>query len=112
MIVASMLALGALIYFIFVVRGIHSGRRRIGWEFSWSRIVRITLFVVILVVWWVFWHTDTVFSHILHARPDNAITVRMLIPWPTAFVWISWAVTLWLLAWITVTFVPKVKRSH
>jgi imidazolonepropionase-like amidohydrolase len=112
MIVASMLALGALIYIVFVVRGIHSGRRRIGWEFSWSRIVRIALFVVILVVWWVFWHTDTVFSHILHARPDNAITVRMLIPWPTAFVWISWAVTLWLLAWITVTFVPKVKRSH
>ena len=111
MIAASVLALGAIIYIAFVVRDIQSGRRRYSWELSWGRIVRIVLFVVILVVWWVFWHTDTVFSHILHARPNNAVTVRMLIPWPSAFVWISWAVTLWLLAWITVTFVPKVKRS-
>ncbi len=111
-IAASVLALGALIYIAFVVIGIRSGRRRIGWEFSWSRIVRLALLVVIMAVWWVFWHTDTVFSHILHARPDNAVTVRMLIPWPTAFVWISGAVTLWLLIWITVTFVPSVKRSR
>jgi imidazolonepropionase-like amidohydrolase len=112
MIAASVLVLGALIYFAFVVRGIRSGRRRFGWEFSWSRIVRIALPMVTMAVWWVFWHTDTVFSHILHARPDNAVTVRMLIPWPTAFVWISWAVTLWLLAWITVTFTSKIKRSR
>ena len=111
-IAASVLALGALIYIASVVIGIRSGRRRFAWEFSWSRIVRIVLLAVILAVWWIFWHTDTVFSHILHARPDNAITVRMLIPWSAAFVWISWAVTLWLLIWISVTFLPKVKRSR
>ena len=33
----------------------------------------------------------------------------MVIPWPSAFVWISWAVTLWLLTLIAVTFAPKVK---
>jgi len=50
-------------------------------------------------------------SHILGTLPDNAVTVRMLIPWPTAFVWISWASTLWLLIPIALVFTPKVKQS-
>ncbi|HSF83079.1 MAG TPA: amidohydrolase family protein [Anaerolineales bacterium] len=110
LIAASVLAFGALIYSAIVVRGLRIGRRRLGWDYSWGKIVRIVLLVVILAVWWVFWHTDTVLSHILGTLPDNAVTVRMLVPWPTAFVWISWAVTLWLLAWMAVTFVPKVKK--
>ncbi len=109
--VASVLTLGALIYVVFIVRGVRNGRRRLAWELSRGKLVRILLLLVILVVWWIFWHTDTVFSHILHARPDNAVTVRMLIPWPTAFVWISWGVTFWFLAWIAVTFAPKLKRQ-
>lgn len=108
---ASVLTLGALIYVVFIVRGVRNGRRRLAWELSRGKLVRILLLLVILVVWWIFWHTDTVFSHILHARPDNAVTVRMLIPWPTAFVWISWGVTFWFLAWIAVTFAPKLKRQ-
>jgi imidazolonepropionase-like amidohydrolase len=110
LIIASVLAVGALIYLVFVIRGIRNGKRRFGWEFSWGKILRIVLLALVPVVWWVFWHTDTVFSRILSARPAGAITVRILIPWPTAFVWISWAVTLWFLAWIAVTFVPKVKK--
>jgi imidazolonepropionase-like amidohydrolase len=110
LIIASVLAVGALIYLVFVIRGIRNGKRRFGWEFSWGKILRIVLLALVPVVWWVFWHTDTVFSRILSARPAGAITVRILIPWPTAFVWISWAVTLWFLAWIVVTFVPKVKK--
>lgn len=112
LIIASILALGGIIYIAFIVTGIRSGRRRFGWYHSWGNIVGKVLLVVILAVWWIFWHTDIVLSHILGTLPDNAVTVRMLIPWPTAFVWISWAVTLWLLTWIAVTFVPKVRRSR
>jgi imidazolonepropionase-like amidohydrolase len=112
LIIAIVLTVGALIYIAFVIRGIRIGKRQLGWEFSWGKILRIALLVLVPVVWWVFWHTDTVLSHILGTLPDNAVTVRMLIPWPTAFVWISWAVTLWLLTWIAVTFVPKVKRNR
>lgn len=107
LIAAGVLALGALIYIAFVGRGIYIGRRRFGWDFSWGKIVRIVLLVAILAVWWIFWHTDIVLSHILGTLPDNAVTVRMLIPWPTAFVWISWAITLWLLTLLALTFVPK-----
>jgi hypothetical protein len=103
---------GALIYIGFVIRGIRNGKRQLGWEFSWGKILRIALLVLVPVVWWVFWHTDTVFSHILRARPENAVTVRILIPWPTTFISISLAVTLWFLASIFVTFVPKVKKKH
>jgi len=67
------------------------------------------LLSLILAIWWIFWHTDIVLSHILGTLPDNAVTVRILIPWPTAFIWISWGVTLWLLTLIAVTFAPKVK---
>ena len=109
LIVASLLALGAFIYIAFVVQGIRKGHRWFGWDHSWGNIVRMTLLMVILAVWWIFWHTDFLFSHILGTLPDNAVTVRMLVPWPTAFVWISWAVTLWLLTWIAITLVPKVK---
>jgi CubicO group peptidase (beta-lactamase class C family) len=110
-IVASMLALGALAYIAWVGRSIRAGRRRLGWEFSWGKIVRIVLLLVILAAWWILWHTDTLFTNILGALPDTAVTVRVLVPWPTAFVWISWGVTLWLLALIAVAFVPKVKSS-
>jgi hypothetical protein len=73
--------------------------------------VRIVLSIVALAGWWILWHTDTLFYRIL-GLPDTIVTIRILVPWPTAFVWISWAVTLWLLALIAVTFVPKVKESH
>jgi len=112
LIIAIVLAVGAFIYIAFVVRGIRNGKRRLGWEFSWGRVVRIVLFVLLTAIWWIFWHTDTVFSRILGARPAGAITVRILIPWPATFIWISLAVTLWFLAWIAVTFVPKVKKNH
>lgn len=112
LIIAIVLTVGALIYIAFVIRGIRNGKRRLGWEFSWGKILRIVLLAFVLVVWWVFWHTDTVFSRILRARPENAVTVRILIPWPATFIWISLAVTLWFLAWIVFTFVPKVKKNH
>jgi hypothetical protein len=111
LIAAGVLTLGAFIYITSIVRGTRKGRRRFGWEFSWGRIARIVLFALLTVIWWIFWHTDTVFSRILGARPAGAITVRILIPWPETFVWISLAVTLWFLTWIAVTFVTKVKKK-
>ena len=110
--IASVLALGGFIYIAFIVRGIRNGRRRFGWEFSWGRVARIVLFALLTAIWWIFWHTDTVFSRILGVRPAGAITVRILIPWPETFIWISLAVTLWFLTWIAVTFAPKVKPEQ
>lgn len=112
LIVAGVLALGALAYIAWVVTRIRSGRRRLGWEYSWGKVVRIVLLVIILAAWWILWHTDTLFTRILGALPDTAVTIRVLVPWPTAFVWISWAVTLWLLTWIAVAFAPKVKTDR
>jgi CubicO group peptidase (beta-lactamase class C family) len=112
--VASVLALGALAYIVWVLLRIRAGGRRLSWEFSWSKVVRIGLLVVILAAWWILWHTDALFTGIMHRYPccGYAVTVRAVVPWPTAFVWISWAVTLWFLAWVAVTFMPKIKRSR
>jgi CubicO group peptidase (beta-lactamase class C family) len=110
--VAGVLALGALAYIAWVVSRIRAGRRRLGWDFSWGKVVRIELLLLVLVAWWILWHTDTLFTRILGTLPDTAVTIRVLVPWPTAFVWISWAVTLWLLTWIAVTFAPKVRTAR
>lgn len=112
LIAAAVLVVGLLIYIVFVTRSILNGQRRLGWNYSRGNVGRLALLLIVLAVWWIFWHTDIVLSHILGTLPDNAVTVRMLIPWPTAFVWISWAVTLWLLTWAAVTFAPKVAERE
>jgi hypothetical protein len=108
-IVAGVLALGALAYVAWIGTRIRAGRRRFDWDFTWGKVVRIAFLLVVLIAWWVLWHTDTLLTHILGRLPDTAVTIRVLVPWPTAFVWISWAVTLWLLALTAVTFVPKAR---
>jgi imidazolonepropionase-like amidohydrolase len=112
LIAAAVLVVGLLIYIVFVTRSIFNGQRRLGWNYSRGKVGRLVLLLIILAVWWIFWHTDIVLSHILGTLPDNAVTVRMLIPWPTAFVWISWAVTLWLLALTVTVLVPKLKATE
>ena len=62
-----------------------------------------------LIGWWLLWHTDTLL--VAMGYFETAVMVRALVPWPTAFVWVSWAVTLWLLALIATTFAPKIKRQ-
>lgn len=111
LILGGMLALGALIYGAFIVRDVLNGRRRFDWTFSRSQIIRAALLGVVLVTWWVGWHTDTLLTRIVPTYPccGYAVTVRAFVPWPTAFVWISWGVTCWLLAWIAVVFTPKTK---
>jgi len=112
LIIAIILTLGGVIYIALIVKGIRNGRRRFDWVISWGRAMQIVSLVFILSVWWIFWHTDTVFSRILGARPAGAITVRILIPWPETFVWVSLAVTLWFLTWIAVTVLPKVTKGR
>lgn len=108
--VAALFALIALVYIFFVVKDIRRGRRRQDWQFTWGKALRVALAALLLTVWWVLWHTDTLFTDILRTLPDTAVTVRLLVPWPTAFVWISRALTLLLLAWLAFTFTPKVKQ--
>ena len=105
--VAALIALIALVYIFFVVRDIRRGRRQPDWQFTWGKTIRTGLAAVLLIVWWVLWHTDTLFTDILRTLPETAITVRILVPWPTAFVWISRALTLLLLAWLAFAFTPK-----
>lgn len=106
---AALLALGALIYAALVVRSLRSGRRQLSQEITRGKVIRWTIFVIILALWWLFWHTDLWFTRIMQRYPccGYAVTVRAIVPWPTAFVWISWAVTLWFVMWIGVNFVPK-----
>ena len=105
--IAALIALIAVAYALFVARDIRRGHRQIVWQFTWGRAVRVGLATTALISWWVLWHTDTLFTDILRTLPDTAVTVRLLVPWPTAFVWISRALSLLLLAWLTVTFIPK-----
>jgi CubicO group peptidase (beta-lactamase class C family) len=110
---AIILALGVLIYAAWIVSKIRTGRRQPQWNFSWSKAIRIAIPLIILAVWWLLWHTDLVLAGIAQRYPccGYAVTVRALVPWPTAFVWVSWAVTLWLLIWIATSFVPKVQEN-
>ncbi len=113
-ILAGVLALGAFVYVGWVGYGIRNGRRQLNLIFSWRKAVRIAIPFLILAAWWLMWHTDIWLTRIMHRYPccGHAVTVRAVVPWPTAFIWISWAVTLWLLTWIATTFTPKVKLSQ
>jgi CubicO group peptidase (beta-lactamase class C family) len=107
--IAAVLGLGLLAYAGWVAVGIRAGRRRLGWVFSWGKGVRIALLLVGLVLWWILWHTDTLLR--ILGFVDTYVTVRIYVPWPTAFIWISWAATLWLLALIAASFAPKGKQQ-
>jgi CubicO group peptidase (beta-lactamase class C family) len=115
-IVAGVVALGALAYIAWIGYGVRAGRRQLRWQFSWtwSKVLRIALPLLILAAWWISWHTDMLLTRIMHRYPccGYAVTVRAVVPWPTAFVWISWAVTLWLLALAAVVFAPKMNTRH
>lgn len=110
--IASLLTFAALIYLILVLRGVQKNKRAFNWKLSRGRIIRIVLLIASIFAWWVLWHTDILFTQILHRYPccGYAVTVRALVPWPTAFVWISWGLTTWFVVLITTTFTVRVKR--
>jgi len=109
-IVAGVLALGALTFLGWVGYNIRNGRRQLNLTFSRGKTIRVAIPTIILVAWWLMWHTDLWLTHIVQRYPccGHAVMVKAVVPWPTAFIWISWAITLWLLTWIAVTFLPKV----
>ncbi len=57
--IAAVLGLGLLAYIGWVVARTRAGRRRLGWVFSWGKVVRIVLLGIGLILWWILWYTDT-----------------------------------------------------
>jgi CubicO group peptidase (beta-lactamase class C family) len=82
------------------IRGTHSPALGIR---SW-RGLGILLLALILIAWWSFWHTDIPLG--LLGYPPTFYTVRFD-PWPTAFVWVSWAVTFLIVALTLRVGVPR-----
>ena len=113
LIVGGVLALCALAYAVWVGADVRAGRRRWGWAYSPGKVVRIAFAAVMIVLWWLLWHTDILLTQIQHRYPccGYAVTVRAVVPWPTAFVCVSWGVTLLLLAVIAGTFAPKMRQN-
>ncbi len=109
--VAAVLGLGLVSYGGWVVARLRAGRLRLGWEFSWRRILRIVLLAAGIALWWVFWYTGLIMAIAVPGWPEHFLPVTFLVPWPTAFAWISWAVSLWGVALIATTFAPRVKRQ-
>lgn len=114
LIVAGVLAVTALAFLGWVGYSLRNGRRQLNLTFSWSKAIRVALPIIILIAWWLMWHTDMWLVHIVHRYPccGHAVLVPALVPWPTVFVWISWGITLWLLTWIAAAFAPKVKKTE
>jgi len=91
-----------------IVSRVRAGKRQIDLRLTPWRIARLALLVIVLIGWWIFWYTDTLL--VSQGYPRTFVTVYAYIPMATTFIWISWAVTLWFLTWIAVTFLPKVKK--
>ena len=105
----GVLALVAFIFIGWTANGLRTGKRHLNWEMAPGKIVRLVVFSVILIAWWVLWHTDVLFFRILNDLPETAVTIRYLVPWPTAFVWISRGLTLLMLTGIVLTFIPPIR---
>ena len=74
---------------------------------SWRGSLAVIL-IFVLIAWWGFWYTDIPLG--LLGYPPTFYTVRFD-PWPTAFVWISGAVTFLIIA-IMVRIVVSPRRTR
>ena len=72
------------------VRGLAKGTRKVTAGISFRRGIAAGILLAILIAWWVFWYSDLALR--LLGYPKTFVTVRFD-PWPTAFIWISIAVT-------------------
>ncbi len=75
---------------------------------SWRGLVVAALLFVV-VAWWGFWYTDIPLG--LLGYPPTFYTVRFD-PWPTAFVWVSWAFTCLVLAMVLRVIFPKIDQTN
>lgn len=105
--VAGVLVVMLLATIAWVVTRLRVGKRQLDLNLTPRKIGRLTFLVIVLIVWWVLWYTDTLLSVL--GYPPSFVTVYAFVPMATTFIWISWAVTLWLLTWIATAFVPKIK---
>ncbi len=62
--------------------------------------------IVVLIAWWSFWYTDIPLR--LLGYPPTFYTVRFD-PWPTVFIWVSWAFTFLVLALMLRTWLQPSK---
>ena len=101
-IVAVVLAFGLLGYLVWVIVGVRAGSRQLVWPLTWRRGHRVAVIVVLLAVWWGLFYSQlagrivTGLSHYYGA---------MFLP--ISFRWITAVVTLWGVALIGVTFLPR-----
>lgn len=107
LLVAGVLVLGLIAYCGWVLVRVRAEHRRLGWEFSWLRVLRIALLLLAFALWQAILYTDILFAAI-GGPPQAPIEI---LPMAHAFKWISWAVSLWIVALIATTFVPRVKRQ-
>lgn len=107
---ASVLLLLLFANIAWVVSRIRAGRRHINLSLTIGKIVRLVLLTIVLIGWWILWYTDTLLVAL--GYPKTFVTVSSFVPMATTFIWISWAMTLWFLTWIAVTFAPKVGKSR
>ena len=95
---SALLGFWLVIYVVRAIRQVRSGTRRFGLEVIRARPVRTAILGGALCFWWWFFYTDHLFA--LLDWGDHFVTVRLIVPWATAFVWVSCAVSAWLLALI------------
>ncbi len=100
---ARILVALSLIYGAIVISGLRRGRRSFDPSLSAWRRLRLAGLLVLVASWWLFWYTDWPLR--LAGYPPTFVTVRFD-PWPTAFIWVSGAVTLLLLVLAAATFAP------
>ena len=103
-VLAVVLAVLALVYGGRLYRAVGVGSRRWALPRTTGRLARQVLLALFLAGWWIFWYTDTFLSALGFA--PTFVTV-LLDPWPTAFVWVSWSVTLLALALIAGGFTAR-----
>ncbi len=105
---AGALGLGAVALSGLVISGVGNGTRARQPRLSGWRRVRIIALLLTGAFWWAFWYSDIPLRQLGYSR--TFFTVRFD-PWPTAFIWVSWGVTLLIAVAVLAALFPKVGKT-